>query len=76
MNAMSDDLPTLGMPTSPTSAMIFISSSIQCSSAGSPFSAKAGARRTDVVKWVFPRPPWPPSPTTTRSPGWVRSAKV
>ena len=30
--------------------MSFISSSIQWSRAGSPFSAKAGARRTDVTK--------------------------
>lgn len=46
MRAMSDDLPTEGKPTSAASAISFISSSIQCSSAGSPSWAKAGARRT------------------------------
>ena len=54
--------------------MIFISSSIQWSMAGSPFSAKAGARRTDVTKWMLPLPPTPPGATMTRWPGWVRSA--
>ena len=74
MRAMREDLPTLGMPTRAASAMSFISSSIQCSSAGSPFSAKAGARRVGVTKWVLPRPPVPPGATMTRSPSRVRSA--
>ena len=71
---MMELLPTEGMPTRAASAMSFISSSIQCSSAGSPFSAKAGARRTEVTKWMLPRPPAPPGATMTRSPGCVRSA--
>ena len=54
--------------------MSFISSSIQPSCAGSPSSANAGARRVGVTKWMLPRPPMPPSATTTRSPSCVRSA--
>ena len=73
---MSELLPADGMPTKAASAMSFISSSIQRSSAGSPSSAKAGARRVEVTKWMLPRPPMPPRATVTDSPSWVRSAII
>ena len=71
---MSEDFPAEGMPTSAASAMSFISSSTHCSCEGSPNSANAGARRVDVTKCTFPRPPTPPSATVMRSPSCVRSA--
>ena len=51
MRAMMELFPTDGMPTRAASAMSFISSSIQCSRAGSPFSANArgAAHRGDKV---------------------------
>jgi len=54
------DLPALGMPTRPTSAMTRSSRMTQRSSPGSPFSAKRGAWRTGVLNWALPRRPGRP----------------
>ena len=52
--------PTLGRPTSPTSASNFNSTFRTLFSPGSPFSAKLGAGLLWVLKAVLPRPPLPP----------------
>ena len=54
------DLPTLGIPTNPTSASSFNSTFIFLTSPGSPFSANAGAGFERVAKAILPRPPLPP----------------
>lgn len=54
------DLPTLGKPTSPTSASNFNSKVTSISSPGSPFSLKSGAGFLGDANREFPRPPRPP----------------
>ncbi len=53
-------LPTLGKPSSPTSAITLSSSRRSRFSPGSPGSARRGARSTGVAKCLLPRPPFPP----------------
>src|SRR3990172_5313989 len=74
MRESSVDFPTLGTPTSPTSAMRRSSSATQRSSRGWPGSACRGARCVGVAKCALPRPPLPPRATTTGRPVSVRSA--
>ena len=70
----SDDLPALGRPTSAASARSLRRSSISRSSPGRPTSAKRGVWRLGPAKCLLPRPPLPPSATTTRASGRARSA--
>ena len=56
MAASRVDLPALGSPTSPTSAISFSSSRNSFTSPGSPFSANLGARCVEVVKRLLPLP--------------------
>ena len=70
----SDDLPAFGSPASAASASSFSLSSSSASSPGRPVSAKRGVWREGVANCAFPRPPWPPRPTTMRAPGRARSA--
>ncbi len=74
MRAISVLLPTLGNPTSATSAINFNSRLSHRSSPTSPCSAKEGARRRLDRKRALPRPPWPPRPASQRSPSATRSA--
>jgi len=62
------DLPALGIPTRPTSAISLSSMCNQRSSPGSPFSAKTGAFMRAVLKCSFPRPPLPPLATSNVCP--------
>ena len=59
------DLPTLGKPINPTSAIILSSTFNIFSSPGSPSSLNLGAVSVWVLKATLPRPPRPPSATTT-----------
>ena len=59
------DLPALGRPTRPMSAISRSSSRSHRSSAGSPFCAWCGVRWVAVAKWTLPRPPRPPRATIT-----------
>ena len=56
----SVDLPTLGKPTSPTSASSFSSSTTSRLSPGRPALAKRGTCRVGVAKCWLPQPPRPP----------------
>ena len=67
------DFPTLGKPTSPTSAIIFSSRIIFLSLAAPPASAKLGACLTEFLKLVLPLPPLPPLAATKLSPSSLRS---
>src|ERR1039458_1107321 len=67
------DLPALGSPTKPMSAISLSSRWMRRCAPGSPRSAILGACRTAPAKWAFPRPPRPPSATTRRWPGLARS---
>ena len=60
----SVDLPALGLPTSPTSAISLSSSRSVRSSTGSPGVASLGVWSVDVLKCSFPKPPRPPRTTT------------
>ena len=67
------DLPTLGKPISPTSAISFSSRVTWMSSPGRPGLANLGTWRVGVAKCALPKPPRPPLATTTGS--WLdRSA--
>ena len=66
-------LPTLGIPTKPTSASNLSSTFKYLSSPGSPFSLKLGAGLFAVLKAVFPRPPRPPLATIHSSPSSFKS---
>ena len=68
------DLPTLGIPTSPTSANTFSSSLTITSSPGSPFSLNFGAGTSWVANDLFPFPPRPPLAATNSSPSVIKSA--
>ena len=63
----SVDLPTLGKPTSPTSARSFSSKITSRLSPGSPALAKRGTCRVGVAKWLLPQPPRPPRQRTKGS---------
>ena len=67
------DLPALGKPIIPTSA-ISLSSSRSCLvSPSKPGSACSGARLRLLRKCLLPKPPLPPAATTKVSPSVVRS---
>ena len=68
MRVVSEDLPALGKPTRPTSAMLFSSSRNSPISPGSPGPVLRGARVTDDLKRVLPKPPLPPLSSTNSSP--------
>src|SRR5690348_6303 len=70
---MKVDLPALGKPSSPTSASNLSSSLSSRTSPGVPGVALRGARLTELLKWMLPSPPLPPSATSRRWPCWVRS---
>jgi len=53
----SVDLPALGSPMRPASAITFNSRTSQRSSPGSPGSASRGVRLVAVAKYLLPRPP-------------------
>jgi len=57
---MSEDLPTLGIPKSPTSAISFNSSRIHFSSPGSPVWRTGSLVGWQSLKRAFPCPPRPP----------------
>src|SRR5580658_2441927 len=67
---VSEDLPALGNPTRPTSAIDLSTSRNSPCSPACPGLARFGARLVDVLKWVFPQPPLPPLHRTTR---WASS---
>src|SRR4051794_3370022 len=73
---MSEDLPALGYPTSPTSATLLSSRTRSRASPGSPSSAKPGALRRVEASAALPRPPRPPCAATKRVPAPVRSAST
>src|SRR5215208_5057921 len=73
MAAISEDLPTDGKPTRPTSAMLLSSMTASNASPGSPSSAKPGALRRALASAALPRPPLPPAASTTRVPAPTRS---
>ena len=73
MREMSVDLPTLGNPTSPTSAISFRLSDSSNTSPGCPGSTRRGAWFVDVAKRALPRPPMPPAATLTLWPGTLKS---
>ena len=63
-NALSNvDFPTLGRPTSPTSAITLNSTSTIVSSPGSPGVQSMGFRLTVEENIAFPIPPSPPCAT-------------
>ena len=64
-------MPALGRPTRPASAISFRRSQIQRSSPSRPGLAWRGAWLVEVLKWALPKPPLPPSASTTRSPSCV-----
>src|ERR1700748_1835783 len=61
MAEISEDLPALGKPTSPTSATVFSSRMRSRCSPGSPLSANPGALRRGLARAALPRPPPPPA---------------
>src|ERR1035437_145929 len=67
------DLPALGRPTRPASAINFSRSQIQRSSPSWPGLALRGARLVDDLKGALPNPPLPPSASTNFSPSVVKS---
>ncbi|MPM75514.1 hypothetical protein SDC9_122507 [bioreactor metagenome] len=70
------DLPTLGNPNNPTSAIILSSNIIHFSSPSVPDLAKFGACLTAFAKLWFPFPPLPPLATTALSPSSFKSAII
>ena len=60
------DLPTLGNPTSPTSAMTFSSSCTHSSPPACPGWAYLGTCMVEVAKCILPSPPLPPFRITSR----------
>src|SRR5919108_736816 len=60
MARSSDDLPALGGPIRPASAISRSSRRTSSSAPGRPDSATWGARLTELLKWTLPRPPAPP----------------
>src|SRR3954454_11470446 len=76
MAAISEDLPALGKPTSPTSATLLSSRTRSRFSPGSPSKANPGALRRVEASAALPRPPRPPCAATNRLPAPVRSAST
>src|SRR5579863_4265064 len=76
MAAMIEDLPALGKPTSPTSAIVFSSRTRSCSWPGSPLRANPGALRRGLARAALPRPPRPPAAATNLVPTPTRSART
>src|SRR5437879_2039552 len=60
MAASRDDLPALGAPTRPASAISLSSRRRSRASPLRPRSAKSGACLIELLKWMLPRPPAPP----------------
>ena len=67
------DFPTLGNPSSPTSAINFNSKVTILSSPGAPGFENLGTCLVAVAKWAFPQPPIPPFAITNSSPSCFKS---
>jgi len=73
---ISVDLPALGRPRRPTSAISFSSSSRDRLSPGSPGPNCRGERLVLDLNRVLPHPPLPPRTTSNSSPSRVRSPRA
>src|ERR1044071_3619481 len=67
------DLPALGYPTSPASAMVLSSNRKYPCSPSSPSVYWRGTRLRELLKCTFPFPPAPPLHTTNSCPSRARS---
>src|SRR5262245_13946840 len=76
MDRRRDDLPALGGPTRPTSAISLSSRRSHRSWPRWPGSATCGAWLTELLKCGLPLPPSPPAATTASPPGTSRSAST
>ena len=73
MAANKLDLPALGNPTIPTSAIVFNCNQIIYSSPIAPLVNFFGALLVELLNLVFPSPPLPPLATTNSSPSFLKS---